>query len=245
MLRHMIHIEIFEALTKNKPILIYDEDNREGETDIVLPANNITSRQIYMLRSEAGGLICVAIHPSIAKIFAIPYLSEALGAASIRYPILSEIIEYKTPYGDPPAFSLTINHRDTYTGVTDNDRALTMRELAKLVQEALKYDTPEPILRKKFIESFKSPGHVHLLIGKNNLLKFRKGHTELSLALTELYDLLPVMVICEMLDGETGKALSKDKTVEYAKRNGIPYIEGEDIIKAYTEYKISLIRRSG
>lgn len=238
----MLPSDGFEALTKSRPVLIYDEDGREGETDIVIPANNITPKNIYMLRSQAGGLICAAVHPTLAKIFAIPFLADILGTASEKYSILSEMVENKTPYGDPPAFSLTINHRDTYTGITDNDRALTIRELAKISQEALKYDTPEQILRRKFKENFKSPGHVHLLIGKNNLLKSRKGHTELSIALAEMANILPVMVICEMLDGETGKALSKEKAVEYARKNNIPFIEGKDIVKAYSEYKISLVR---
>ena len=238
----MVLSKEIDVLTENKPLLIYDEDGREGETDIIIPANNICAKNICMLRSQAGGLVCVAIQPLIARTLDLPFMTEVLEVASKKYPTLSEVVEHESPYGDPPAFSLTINHRNTYTGITDNDRALTISELAKLSQEILKFDTPEQIIQKKFKENFKSPGHVHLLIGRNNLLKSRKGHTELSLALAEMVNILPVMVICEMLDGKTGKALSKSEASEYAKRNNISFIEGKDIIKVYTQYKISLVK---
>lgn len=231
-----------DALMNDRPVLVYDEDGREGENDIVLPAYNISGKDIYMLRSQAGGLICAVIHPIIAKILDIPFIVDVLDVVSEKYPILSKMVEHKSPYGDPPAFSLTINHRHTYTGITDNERALTISELAKLSQEVLKFDTPEYILQKQFRENFKSPGHVHLLIGRDNLLNTRRGHTELSLALAEISNILPVMVICEMLDGENGKALSKYKATEYAIKNDIPFVEGKEIIEKYKQYKISLTK---
>ncbi|MCK4398762.1 MAG: 3,4-dihydroxy-2-butanone-4-phosphate synthase, partial [Methanophagales archaeon] len=51
-----------EYVKKGKLVLIYDAEDREGETDFVMPASSITSQKVAYFRKEAGGLICVAIH---------------------------------------------------------------------------------------------------------------------------------------------------------------------------------------
>ena len=43
-----------------------------------------------------------------------------------------EMIMGLAPYGDRPTFSLSVNHYQTYTGITDKDRALTISEMAKI-----------------------------------------------------------------------------------------------------------------
>jgi len=225
-----------EALRSHKPVLVYDEDGREGEADIVLSAEGITPKDIQILRSQAGGLICVAIHPTVAQALRLPFMAEVLSAASRRYPTLKDITVSNAPYGDPPAFSLTVNHKDTYTGITDNDRALTIKSLAEIGQEALKAGSRESALRK-FKENFRSPGHVHLLIGRNPLLESRRGHTELSLALAGIAGITPVMVLCEMLDGATGRARSRDSALQYAKEKGLPFLEGGEVVRLYSEFK--------
>jgi 3,4-dihydroxy 2-butanone 4-phosphate synthase len=122
----------------------------------------------------------------------------------------------KTAYGDKPAFSIPINHKNVYTGITDNDRALTMREFAKV---AATCD------RSRFLSSFYTPGHLFLLIGRG--IEKRKGHTELSLELAKQAKLPGTMILCEMLG--KGKALPKAKVKSYCKKNKIEFIEGSDI----------------
>ena len=114
------------------------------------------------------------------------------------------------PYGDHPTFSISVNHKRTYTGITDSDRALTIKEMANL------YNSDNP--KKQFTSSFKTPGHVPLLLASDGLLSSRKGHTEMSVYLAKLAKLHPVSAICEMMDAETYAALSVEKAKSMQKR---------------------------
>ena len=89
-----------------------------------------------------------------------------------------EMIMGLAPYGDYPTFSLSVNHYQTYTGITDKDRALTIMEMANIFKVENK--------QKKFASSFKTPGHVPLLIASEGLLASRQGHTEMSVYLTQI-----------------------------------------------------------
>ena len=85
--------------------------------------------------------------------------------------------------------------------------------------------------KKKFVSSFKTPGHIPLLIASKGLLDSRQGHTEMSVYLAKLANLIPVTAICEMMDAETYMALSLDKAEKYAKQNGIPLIDGKELLE--------------
>jgi len=122
------------------------------------------------------------------------------------------------------SFSLSVNHRETHTGITDEDRALTIRELAAAA------NAPE---ETDFAGTFRTPGHVHILRGAPDLLAERQGHTELGLALAQAADVPPAVVVCEMLDDETGQAMSPQDAALYAESNDIPYLEGQSIIERF------------
>ena len=134
-----------------------------------------------------------------------------------------EMIMGLAPYGDHPTFSLSVNHYQTYTGITDNDRSLTIREMANIYNVENK--------QKKFASSFKTPGHIPLLIASKGLLAARQGHTEMSVYLAQIAGLTPVTAICEMMDAETYTALSIDKAEKFAKQNGIPLIDGKELLE--------------
>ena len=119
--------------------------------------------------------------------------------------------------------SISINHKQTYTGITDRDRALTIKEMSTLYQK----ENPKQF----FNSTFKTPGHVPLLIASNGLLSSRTGHTEMSVYLTQLANLSPITAICEMMDSETYSALSVDKAEKYAKENAIPFIDGKELLE--------------
>lgn len=206
------------ALLAGEPVLVHDSDDREGETDLVYAAGAITPGDITRLRNDAGGLICVALSDDIAEAIDLPFLVDELD-----HPAASE---GPLGYGDRSAFSLTVNHRDTYTGITDEDRALTVSELANVattVQGGVEYG-PEA-----FATEFRTPGHVHILRGAPGGLTERQGHTELGLALAVEAGLPPAVVVCEMLDDETGRAAAPAAAKEYGRRHGVPFVEGDDI----------------
>ena len=215
-----------ERIRRGGIVLIYDAEDREGETDFVMPATMVRPKDIAYFRREAGGLICVAIHPIAAEKFGLPLISDIL-----RCSPLSGMVEENGDliYDKRSSFSLWVNHRDTFTGITDRDRALTIKKIGEAVAEVLNGSSGS----FDFQSSFRTPGHVAILRAADSLLKERRGQTELSVALALLAGIPPAMVICEMLDGDTGYALSKQDAKSYAQRHGSVFIEGREIIEAY------------
>lgn len=200
-------------LKKGGMIVVFDSEGREGEADLMFSARFASPEKVEILRRDAGGLICAAINSKTADEMGLPFFSDVFERGA---PELKELLCRKTAYGDRPAFSLPINHRDVYTGITDNDRALTLKRLDEVVSRR----------PGDFVKEFYSPGHVFLLIGSG--IENRRGHTELSLELARQAGLGGAMVLCEMLG--TGKALSKKEAERYAKMHGLVFIEGEEML---------------
>lgn len=224
--------ESLKAFRKGSPVLIYDFEDREGETDIAIPAIHVGHEEVAMMRIDGGGLICVAIHPYAAEKLGLPFMHDVLRIASEKLPeikLLADAGDIK--YDSRSSFSLWVNHRDTFTGITDMDRALTIKRIGEIVNDVM--------MGKKvdFGKEFRSPGHVALLKAANNLTYERVGQTELSVALAEMAGIAPAVAICEMLDAETGRALSKEKAMKYAEKVGIPFIDGKTIVERYKKFK--------
>jgi 3,4-dihydroxy 2-butanone 4-phosphate synthase len=154
------------------------------------------------------------VSDAVAEEFDLPFLQSEIDHASSA--------DHELAYDDRSSFSLPVNHRDTRTGITDEDRSLTIRELGRAAE------TPEQV---DFASAFRSPGHVHILRGAPNLLADRQGHTELGLELAELAGIAPAVVVCEMLDDHTNEAMTPADAAAYADSHGIPYIEGASLVE--------------
>lgn len=200
------------AFRNGGPVLIYDDESRENEVDLMFPAAAVTPHRVASLRNNAGGLLCVALGNEVADVFALPFLQDELD-----HPAAAD---HNLEYDDRSSFSLTVNHRDTRTGITDRDRAKTIRALGTAAND------PDSI---DFADTFRSPGHVHLLKAAPRLLQDRAGHTELSIVLAKAAGREPAVAICEMLDDDTGGALSWTDARTYARQNDIPLVRGEQI----------------
>ena len=120
------------------------------------------------------------------------------------------------------------DHRKTFTVFTENDRTLTINELAKMAKNKQ---------GSEFGKYFRSPGHVTLLRAAEGLLLKRKGHTEMSVALAEMCELTQVAVCCEMMDDATGDSLPTDEVENYAEKEGLVFLSGAEVIEAYQEFK--------
>jgi len=202
------------ALRNGDPVLIHDAVDREGETDLVYPTGAVTPDAVARLRNDAGGLVCVALGYEVAEALDLPFRQM-----SLDHPAAAD---HELGYDERSSFSLTVNHRDTYTGITDEDRALTITELAAMVE------SPDSAA---FADQFRAPGHVHLLKAAPGLLADRRGHTELGVALAAAANLPPAVVVCEMLDDESGRERPPASAREYAETHGFPYVEGRDIVE--------------
>lgn len=218
------------AFRAGEPVLIHDAADREGEVDLVYPATAVTPDAVARMRNDAGGLICVAISDAVATAWELPFIQDVLDHPAAAAHDLG--------YDERSSFSLTVNHRDTFTGITDEDRALTISELGTATAEIERAmsvagdDATDSIDTdaERFAERFRSPGHVHLLRAAPNLLDDREGHTELGVALAHEAGVPPAVVVCEMMDDETGGALSPAAAQAYAQRHGFAYVEGATLL---------------
>jgi 3,4-dihydroxy 2-butanone 4-phosphate synthase len=215
--------EAIAALKSGRFVMVHDDKARENEVDMVIAAEQVRPHHIGTMRKDAGGLICLAIANHITSKLGLVYMHDILANMGRVNPIFLKLTEGRTTYGDKPSFSIAINHRSTHTGITDQDRAVTIYKMAEICK---KIDNGGV---EQFARSFRAPGHVPILIASKHLLHDRMGHTELCVYLMQLADLTPAVAICEMMDLATHKALSIDAAQEYAAKSGIPLIDASEL----------------
>ncbi len=225
-------MKAIEELRHGHVILVYDADGREEETDMVIASQHVTPAVIRMLRKDAGGLICTTADPRIQKALGLPFMTELFLGMSEQFPVMRGLTPNDIPYDVKSAFGITINHRKTFTGITDNDRALTIKEFAELSRRAL--TSEDGWAKREFGKNFRAPGHIHLLNTAQRILESRFGHTELATALVTLAGLVPSATVCEMM-GDEGKALTKAEAREYGEVHGLVFLEGSEVIGAWRE----------
>jgi len=204
------------ALKNGEIVILHDGKGRENEADMLLLAEKATPALVRRMRKDAGGLICLAVEPKFSKKLGLKFANEMLSHR--KSGVACRMCKLKMPYGDHPAFSISINHLSTFTGISDNDRAKTISEFGKLVKRNGG--------AKEFQKNFRAVGHVFLLVGRG--LKTRRGHTELSLELARRAKTTGAIVLCEMLS-DTGKAASREEAEKYAAKNNLVFIDGRQL----------------
>ena len=157
--------EVLQDVRQGKPVIIVDDENRENEGDVVIAAQFASQETINFMVKEARGIVCT------------PMRREALAHLDIGPMVTHNTDNHET------AFTVSVDHVDTTTGVSPAERAYTMQ---KLIDPASKP------------EDFRRPGHVFPLIYKEGGVLVRNGHTEASLDLCRLAGLKEAAVICEI-----------------------------------------------
>ena len=222
--------EALAAFRNGKFILLYDFDDRERETDFAIRADAVTRQHVMWMRKDGGGLICTAVHPEAARRLGLPFAKDILAA----YQGVEKLGEIPYDRKNPSSFSIWVNHRNTFTGITDRDRSLTINAIADQVKAAMNGGGGA-----EFHRIFRAPGHVAILRAAEGLLDQRCGQTELSIALAGFAGVTPAVTICEMLDDETGYALPKEDAVRYARLHGLPFVEGREVLERWEREKAS------
>ncbi|MDD9825748.1 MAG: 3,4-dihydroxy-2-butanone-4-phosphate synthase [Thaumarchaeota archaeon] len=202
-------------------VLLHDSEGREDEVDMVAAAGLVTPAHVAAMRTRAGGLVCLALDARMAGRLGLRYMHDMLRSA-LEGDALGVVMD-AAPYGDRPSFSLSVNHRRTYTGITDTDRARTIGEFARL------YGSADP--RGRFAAEFRAPGHVPLLIANAALLSGRRGHTEMSVYLAQLAGLPPAAAICEMMVSQTHLALTADGARRVSREISAPFVDAGDLLE--------------
>jgi 3,4-dihydroxy 2-butanone 4-phosphate synthase/GTP cyclohydrolase II len=169
--------EVLDDLRAGRPVVLVDDEDRENEGDLVLPAQFVTPERIAFMLREARGYLCLSLAERDCDRLALgPQASTNTSARGTPFTVSID--------GHP-------RHGVT-TGVSAAERARTIH---------LAIDprsTPEDFVR---------PGHVNPLRSRDGGVLVRTGQTEGSLDLCRLAGLYPAAVIIEILrdDGEVAR----------------------------------------
>lgn len=200
--------EAIEALAKGQAIIVVDDEDRENEGDFVALAEFATPQVVNLMATEGKGLICVPVAETIAQQIGIGLMTD----------------QNTDPYST--AFTISIDHKDTTTGISAFERSHTILEM--LNHESTATD-------------FKRPGHIFPLIAKKGGVLKRAGHTEAAVDLALLAGSSPAGVICEIMN-EDGTMARLDDLVILAERLNIGILTIADLI-AYKRKHEKLITR--
>ena len=182
--------EAVEDLKAGKIILCTDDPDRENEGDMICAAQFATQENINFMASHARGLICTPMSAAVANRLGLP-------------PMVSENTD-----NHETAFTVSIDHIDTTTGISAAERSHTMMKCV------------DPEARPG---DFRRPGHVFPLISRFGGVLVRNGHTEATVDLLRLAGMTECGVCCEIMD-EDGTMMRTPKLWELAEKYGLKFI---------------------
>lgn len=201
--------EVAEDIRDGKMVIVVDNEDRENEGDIVAAAETITPEVINFMARYGRGLICVSIPSYRAKELMLP-------------PMVC-----KNSDSHETAFTVSVDAKDTSTGISAYERAKTIKRL---------------VSPKAGPEDFHRPGHVFPLIARDGGVLERPGHTEASLELARLAGLYPAGVICEIMNDD-GRMARLPELMEFAQAHGLKITSVEKLIE-YRQKNDTKIRMS-
>ncbi len=200
--------QALQDLRDGKLILVIDDPERENEGDLICAAEHATPENINAMASLAKGLICMPMSQKMC---------EKLG--------LSQMVEVNTD-NHTTAFTVSIDHVDTTTGISAFERSLTA---IKTVEAGAKP------------EDFRRPGHMFPLEAREGGVLKRAGHTEATVDLMKLAGLKECGLCCEIM-GEDGTMMRTTELLAFAKEHGFTVITVEEIISRRLESE-SLVKK--
>ena len=165
--------EALKWLQQGKIILVTDDEGRENEGDFICAAQFATTENINFMATHGKGLICMPMNEELCRRLELPQM-------------ISENTDNHST-----AFTVSIDHGDTTTGISAAERSLTAM---KCVDDTAK------------AEDFRRPGHMFPLLAKRNGVLERGGHTEATVDLMRLAGLKECGLCCEIM-GEDGTML--------------------------------------
>ena len=226
--------DAIRAFSQGKPVMVFDSDFREKETDLLWPATAASPAVMRRLRIDCGGLLFLAIGDEIGQMFDLPWLQDLHTHQELvnDNPVLSHLVTNDLQYDTRSAFTLSINHRDTYTGITDRDRSLTTKRFGELSGELMEKSIDGEDAYKALGNEFRTPGHIPVCRESPGGLSSRQGHTELAVAIARLAGQVPATIGAEMLQPDGDGALSVEDARAYASKHNIPMITGDDLLNA-------------
>ncbi len=200
--------EALQDLREGKLILVIDDPDRENEGDLICAAEFATAENVNTMATLAKGLICMPMSSA---------MTEKLQ--------LNQMVEVNTD-NHATAFTVSIDHVDTTTGISAVERSLTAM---KCVEDGVKP------------EDFRRPGHMFPLEAREGGVLKRAGHTEATVDLMRLAGLKECGLCCEIMR-EDGTMMRTTELLTFARRHNFKVITIEDLIKKRLE-KESLVKK--
>lgn len=193
--------EAIEDLKAGKVIIVVDDEDRENEGDFLSLAEYVTPETVNFMAKEGRGLICVPLTAPIA---------DQLN--------LHPMVENNTDAKET-AFTVSIDHKDTTTGISAFERAYTIEKLVDPTSVAT---------------DFNRPGHIFPLIAKEGGVLRRAGHTEAAVDFARLAGAAPIGIICEIMNDD-GTMARLDSLEVVAKKFDLKLVSIEQLI----EYRLT------
>jgi len=103
--------EVLQDMKVGKPVIIVDDESRENEGDLIIAAEFATQENINFFVKYARGIVCT------------PMRREALERLGIPAMVTKNTDNHET------AFTVTVDHVDTTTGVSPAERAYTIQTI--------------------------------------------------------------------------------------------------------------------
>lgn len=189
--------EAIKDIREGKMIIVIDNPDRENEGDLLMAADKVSEEDINFMAKYARGLICMPISEEIAD------------KLDFKPMVQNNTDNHGT------AFTVSIDHKETTTGISAMERALTIQKVI---------DTTS------IKEDFRRPGHIFPLIAKKGGVLSRAGHTESCVDLAKMAGLKPAGVICEIMNEDGTMARTPD-LIEFSNKHNLKVITVESIIE--------------
>ncbi|HBC94738.1 MAG TPA: bifunctional 3,4-dihydroxy-2-butanone-4-phosphate synthase/GTP cyclohydrolase II [Pelotomaculum sp.] len=200
--------EAIEDIRQGKMIIAVDDEDRENEGDLIMAAAKVTPEAINFMVTNARGLVCL------------PISGERLDELELPAMVTQNTDNHQT------AFTVSIDAKETTTGISAHERAMTVRAM-------LDPNTKPADLRR--------PGHIFPLRAKDGGVLRRAGHTETAVDLARMAGLYPAGVICEIMN-EDGTMARIPELAEFAQIYDLKIITVADLIQ-YRRRNEQLVRR--
>lgn len=200
--------EALGALKRGEIIFVLDAEDRENEGDMILAAEFATTETLNRMASMAKGLICM------------PMSSQEATRLCLEPMVSNNTDNHET------AFTVSIDHVETTTGISAKERAFTAKACCDENAKSM---------------NFRRPGHMFPLIAKDGGVLEREGHTEATVDLLRLAGLKEIGLCCEIMEDD-GTMMKRDRLKELADSLGAVFIH-IDQIKKYRKTNEKLVER--
>ena len=187
--------EALQDLREGKIIIVTDDEGRENEGDFICAGEFATTENVNFMATHGKGLICM------------PMSKELCDKLQLTQMVNNNTDNHET------AFTVSIDHVDTTTGISAVERSLTAMKCVD--------DNVKP-------EDFRRPGHMFPLQAKKNGVLERDGHTEATVDLMKLAGLKECGLCCEIMR-EDGTMMRTTELIELAKKWNLKFITIKDL----------------